>query len=119
MTVGASDQWNALGSFRFGDSDELADQLLALVISGLKRATGWAARDGRKIKAGWRLAVEDNVGEDRALTEVVELVKRPFLEVNDSFARDEGEGDLSLDTWRSLHRNYFARAGEFDEAMEV
>ncbi len=31
-------------------------------------------------------------------------------EVDASFARDEGEGDLSLAYWRAAHERYFTRA---------
>ena len=30
---------------------------------------------------------------------------------------EEGEGDRSLDYWRSAHRNYFGRQGKFREDM--
>ncbi len=40
--------WRQLESFAFGDSGELADRLLALVLEGKKRATCWAVAEGMK-----------------------------------------------------------------------
>jgi uncharacterized protein YhfF len=38
--------WRELETFSFGDNPSLADQLLALVLEGKKRATCWqSARD--------------------------------------------------------------------------
>ena len=33
----------------------------------------------------------------------------PFNEVDAEFAFDEGEGDQSLDYWRTVHWDYFSR----------
>ena len=41
--------WQELGTFSFGDNPSLADQLLALVLEGKKRATCWAVSEGLKM----------------------------------------------------------------------
>lgn len=33
----------------------------------------------------------------------------PFAEVDEAFARDEGEDDRTLDSWRREHRKYWTR----------
>ena len=33
---------------------------------------------------------------------------KPFNEVTKEFAHAEGEGDLSLDYWRDVHRDFFS-----------
>lgn len=108
-----------LERFSFGDSAELADQLLALVLSGQKTATCWAARDGALTTVGKRMVVCDSAGEPRAVIETVELIRRRFADVDAAFARDEGEGDLSLAWWRDAHQAYFERNGGFADDMEV
>ena len=109
-----------LESFAFGDSPELADELLALVLIGRKTATCWAASEGDKgVKAGKHWIVNDGQGRARAIIETVEVTRRRFEEVDDSFARDEGEGDRTLADWRRMHIGYFARRGEFAPGMEV
>jgi len=39
--------------------------------------------------------------------------------VDAAFAHDEGEGDRSLAFWRSAHRAYFTRLGQFAEDMPL
>lgn len=39
--------------------------------------------------------------------ETAEVAVRRFDEVDEAFARDEGEGDLSLAYWRDAHRQFF------------
>ena len=53
-----------LESFAFGDSPELADELLALVLIGRKTATCWPAREGDKgVAVGKRWIVKDGQGQ--------------------------------------------------------
>ena len=40
--------WRTLESFAFGDSPQMADRLLAFVLSGAKTATCWSVRDGQQ-----------------------------------------------------------------------
>lgn len=40
--------------------------------------------------------------------ETTHVEVRRFDEVDEAFARDEGEGDLSLAYWRGAHRWFFA-----------
>lgn len=106
--------------FSFGDSPAMADKLLALVLQGRKTATSCAAVRGPLAReSGTRLIVTDGRGRPRAIIEATELTRRRFDEVDESFARDEGEGDLSLDYWRRVHRAFFTREGTFSESMEL
>jgi uncharacterized protein YhfF len=109
-----------LESFAFGDSPELADELLALVLEARKTATCWAASEGDKgVQVGKRWTVKDGRGRPRAIVETVEVTRRRFGEVDAGFADDEGEGDRSLAFWRRAHTNYFTRRGEFAPEMEL
>jgi len=109
-----------LESFAFGDSPELADELLELVLVGRKTATCWAASEGDKgVEAGKRWIVKDGRGRARAILETVEVTRRRFEDVDESFARDEGEGDRTLADWSHMHTDYFTRRGEFAPNMEV
>ncbi len=109
-----------LESFSFGDSPELANELLELVLAGKKTATCWAASEGDKgVAIGKRWIVKDGQGRPSAILETLELVRRRFPEVEATFARDEGEGDRSLEYWRRAHTGYFTRRGEFSADMEL
>ena len=109
-----------LESFTFGDSPDLADELLELVVVGTKTATSWAASEGDKGAAvGKRWIVKDSRGLPGAILETVELGRRRFGEVDAAFAHDYGEGDRSLDDWRRMHTAYFTRRGEFSPDMQL
>jgi uncharacterized protein YhfF len=95
-----------LESFSFGDTPELADELLELVLTGKKSAICWAASEGDKgVVFGKRWIVKDGQGRPSAILETVELARRRFAEVGAAFAYDEGEGDRSLEYWRKAHTN--------------
>ncbi len=95
--------------YAFGDSPALADSLLGLVLAGTKTATcNWPT--DVTYREGDLSVVLDGAGRPRALLKTVELREVPFLEVDAAFARDEGEGDRSLASWRDGHLRYFARA---------
>ena len=113
-----SADWQSLPRTPFGDTPAAADQLLALVLAGTKRATSWSAADGAKgTEVGGQWVIEDGRGLPRAIVETTELFVRPFDQVDADFAAAEGEGDLSLDHWREAHRAYFIRNGGFDPEM--
>lgn len=98
----------------FGDSVELADELLALVRSGRKTATVCALAEveqGRQVmpvEGGLSLAT-DGSGRARAVLLTTQVRVAPFSSVDEAFAFDEGEGDRSLAFWRSAHEAYFRR----------
>ncbi|MGI9627565.1 MAG: ASCH domain-containing protein [Longimicrobiales bacterium] len=98
----------------FGDSPELASELGELVRLGHKTATAgllwvWEADHGGPPSAGQREVVIDWVGRPLAVIELTEVSVTSFLEVDSSFAADEGEGDGTLDFWRNAHRSFFRR----------
>ncbi len=109
-----------LENFAFGDSPELADEMLELVLVGKKTATCWAAREGDKgVVPGKRWIVKDGRGRASAILKTVELTRRRFGEVDAAFACDEGGGNCSLDDWRREHTAYFSRRGEFSPDMQL
>src|SRR3954452_21515161 len=104
--------WRALETFAFGDNPALADQLLALVLEGKKRATCWAVSEGLKGAAvGKSMVALDGKNRARAVLKTNELTQRRFDQVDEAFAYDEGEGDRSLAYWREAHTRYFMRLG--------
>jgi uncharacterized protein YhfF len=115
--------------FCFGDSQALADELGALVVAGTKRATAsslWALQaQGRPPpQPGDYSIVTTWAGQPLCVieTQAIEIVA--FRDVGAEFAAAEGEGDGSLDFWRSAHAAYFTRECLrlqrcFDEGMPV
>jgi uncharacterized protein YhfF len=114
---GVPEQHRGLRSFAFGDGPELADQLLELVLKGVKTATCSTEDEPNTSTPGERWIVLDGSGEARCVIETTELTYRRYGEVDAAFAHDEGEGDRSLAYWRQAHRNYFGRLGRFSEDM--
>lgn len=117
MTAG---DWRDLDHFAFGDSPAMADELLALVLAGIKTATCWDVAAGPPPPCvGQRAVVLDGAGIPRAVIEIVTIDQRRFATVDAAFAHDEGEGDRCLDFWRAAHRRYFERQGHFAEDMPI
>lgn len=108
-----------LEHFSFGDSPEMADELLRLVLAGTKTATCWAARDFGPTPIGAGSVILDGAGAPQAIVETTEMRLVRFCDVDEAFAHDEGEGDQSLSWWRDAHRRYFDRNGGFSDDMEV
>ncbi|GIK37882.1 MAG: ASCH domain-containing protein [Chloroflexota bacterium] len=114
---------------RFGDSAEMADELGSLVVQGIKTATcsslwEWQAEGNPLPEAGLKTIVLNGWGEPWCIIETVEIMIRPFNEVDAQFAYEEGEGDRSLAYWREAHRRFFSRSlprigRSFDETMPL
>lgn len=98
----------------FGDGPELADELGALILAGTKTATcsalwEWEADGETPVQPGEKSIVLDGAGNPLCIIETTEAKVRRFDEVDEEFAREEGEGDLSLEYWRGAHRRFFGR----------
>jgi len=101
-------------AFYFCDNREDADICADLVVQGRKRATACSLAElelsGQPVpQAGDFAIVTDWDGRARAVIRTKAVEIRAFIEVNAEFAREEGEGDLSLEWWRTAHRAYFER----------
>lgn len=107
--------------FQFGDSPELADDLLARVLSGQKTATCGALRDieaGEPMpQVGRRDVVLDGQGRPACAIETTDVTIRRFCDVDDAFAVAEGEGPY--EAWRDGHIRFFERNGGFHPDMEL
>jgi uncharacterized protein YhfF len=104
-------------SFAFGDNPDLADELLDLVLKGVKTATCSTEDEPNTSTPGERWLVLDGRGNPRCVIESTEVTYRRYGDVDAAFAHDEGEGDRSLAYWRDAHRRYFERLGKFSEDM--
>lgn len=109
-------------TFSFGDSPELNEELLALVLSGKKTATCGALRDygdGKEAMpvVGRRDVVLNGAGEPAAVIETLSTEIKRFDDVGPEFSDLEGEGPYAK--WRAEHEAYFARNGGFSPDMEL
>ena len=113
--TGAKGPYAAWG---FGDDDkpELMTKLGLLVRDGPKRATTSRLddydEDDEPIPVrGDHSVIIDGDGHPLCIIRTTAVEIRPYREVDDAFAWDEGEGDRSLADWRRGHEWYFASVG--------
>ena len=99
----------------FGDTPEMHDELLALVLSGTKQATASLARH----YAEWELPepgdltlITDGSGAPACVIRTTQVDIMPVREVDAEFAWAEGEGDRSYEYWITEHRKFWQREAE-------
>nr|WP_319486990.1 ASCH domain-containing protein [uncultured Cohaesibacter sp.] len=115
---------DVVDSYAMGDTPELADALLALVLEGRKTAScdSLLLMEKNNIplpEVGDVYILLDGCNRPAVMIETLEVTIRRFDEVDESFARAEGEGDLSYHAWREGHKDYFARNGGFSPDMNL
>lgn len=98
----------------FGDSVELANELLALVLDGTKRATAGSVADyeaeGEPLPEVGDLEIAlDGDLRPRAVLQITDVRVGPLSSVDEEFAYDEGEGDRTRDYWLRAHTSFFKR----------
>jgi uncharacterized protein YhfF len=111
------DEPELLGSFAFGDSKALANELAELVQHGPKRATATLLadfeKDGEELpREGEHWVVLDGDGLPRCVIRTTQVDVKPFSKIDAADAWDEGEGDRSLEDWADGHRRFFGRRCE-------
>src|SRR5699024_5805354 len=112
----------------FGATPAHADELLALVLAGVKTGTAgflWEYEaEGEDVTSVGDLdVILDGSGAPRAVIETIRVDVVPFDEVTAEHARAEGEDDRTLASWRRIHREFYeehVRIGRaFREDMPV
>jgi uncharacterized protein YhfF len=112
-------------AWAFGDGPELADELLALVLAGVKTGTSSAVASyepGETLpRPGVLSILVDSTGRPRALIRTTDVQRTRFRDVTEDFAASEGEDDRTLASWRLGHERYFRRflGDRFSEDIDV
>ncbi len=96
----------------FGATPAHADDLLALVLAGVKVGTASSMWDyeatGDPLPVVGELSIIlDGDGTPRAVIETTALDVVPFDRVDADHAFAEGEGDRTLEHWREVHERYW------------
>jgi uncharacterized protein YhfF len=96
----------------FGFPGELRDKLVAAIMRGEKTAgAGLVAEfedDGEPLpQAGDRYVLIDSDGRGLAILETTEARVVRAGDVDEAFARDEGEGFESVADWRAAHERFW------------
>lgn len=98
----------------FGDTEEIANSCLKLVLKGKKHATshslmGLQFRNEHLPKIGDLTIITDWAGTARCIIRTVAVTLKPFFSITNTYAKTEGEGDGSLDYWKKSHWEYYTR----------
>jgi len=101
----------------FGDSAELADELLGFVLGGTKRATtalvaAFADESDPLPRIGSHWVACNGSGEPRVILRTIELRIGPLNSVDEQFAWEEREYERTLESWWNGHRAFFGRSCE-------
>ncbi len=94
-------------------NDEIADRLIDLYLTGRKTAGSglvehYLAAGDPLPQAGDHWIALDTRGRPRCILRTTRVETHRFLDVPERIAVAEGEGDLSLEYWRSGHARFFA-----------
>lgn len=106
-----------------------ADRLAELVFVGKKTATSsaypiYVEENAPLPKVGEYSIILDSHRNAVCIVRTTKVYIVPFNEVSPYHAYREGEGDLSLEYWREVHREFFIKEmnaidKKFDEKMKV
>lgn len=104
-------------AWAFGATSAHADQLLDLVLAGIKVGTASSLWDYEATgdplpQVGELSIILDGRGVPRAVIETTMLRTVPFDEVTDEHAFAEGEGDRTLAHWRAVHERFWREHSE-------
>jgi len=116
-------------AYGIGDSPELKQELLELILEGKKRASTTLVRESRlegwpEPEVGQYNIVLDGDDEPAAVIRTVSVRRCRFSEVDEEHAYWEGEDERTLDAYIREHTKYYTRIGrrlgfEFTPDMEV
>ncbi|HEX7255979.1 MAG TPA: ASCH domain-containing protein [Gaiellaceae bacterium] len=99
---------------------ELRRTLVDAVLAGEKTATvGLAESEQPEDRPGARYALLGYHDEPVGIVEVTDARVVPVSEIDDAFARDEGEGFESVEDWRVAHERFFGRPLDPDTLVEA
>ena len=116
-------------AWQFGMTSEVADELAYLVLAGRKRATASLVcsreYEGEPLPLSGDLSIVlGGDGRAKCIIRTTAVNIMPFNTVSEEFARKEGEADGSLESWKDIHRRFFAAECQsiekkFSEDMDV
>lgn len=110
-------------AWAFGATPQHADELLGLVLDGIKTGTASSLWDceaeGESLPYVGELSIIlDGADQPRALIETTSVRTVPFDQVDAEHAFSEGEGDRTLADWRTEHERFWRSYSENPRGFE-
>lgn len=105
-------------AWSFGNTPEMADGLGDLVVKGVKTATCHRYLGENVLEDGGVSILLNGRDEPLCVVETFEITVRRYRDIDEAWAKAEGEGDLSLAYWRQAHWRFFTKEAE-REGYEV
>lgn len=106
---------NEIKKWKFGTNNE---ELIKLVLSGKKTATT-SLFNNEITPIGEESIILHDDNTFACKIKIKKVIITKFKDVTVEEAKLEGEGNLSLLYWRSVHKDYFKQFANFDEDMLV
>ena len=116
-------------AFGIGDTPELKQELLNLVLEGKKRASTSLVKEGEiegwpMPEVGHYYVILDGYDKPAAVVKTMSVRRCRFSDVDEEHAYWEGEDDRTLDSYFREHTKYYTRRGsalgfKFTPDMEV
>jgi uncharacterized protein YhfF len=116
-------------AYGIGDTSELKQELLNLVLDGKKRASTSLVKESElegwpEPEVGQYNVILDGCDKPAAVVRTVRIRKCSFSDVDEEHAFWEGEDERTLDSYIREHTKYYTRRGaaldfEFTPNMEV
>ncbi|HAS74699.1 MAG TPA: RNA-binding protein [Clostridiales bacterium UBA8960] len=101
-------------AWSFGADEKSANDLSKLVLEGKKTSTTslhclYAFEDEELPEENAYSIILDGNNEAQCVIKTTKVSITPFNEVTETFAKTEGEGDMSLEYWKKVHRAFFSK----------
>ena len=87
------------------DNDELFD----LVACGKKRGTCSLYDDNDQLSKVGDINIIYNSKNEKITIKITKVRKCRFCDIDEQWAKIEGEGDLSLEYWKKIHYEFFTK----------
>ena len=100
--------------YHFCDNEHDANECFELAVEGIKKATStslwWFEKNKEPLpNTGDFFVITDWDGTKMAVIQIIKVNLSPFNLISKKYALIEGEGDKSLDYWKTTHKAYYTR----------
>lgn len=98
-----------LQRWKFAGDKESCNELFNLVKKGIKTATSYLYLNDRDLFQEEYSILTDYDSKEEILIKTTKIYKEKFINVTKEHAYKEGEGDRSLEYWKSIHLEFFTK----------